>query len=1175
MPENEEKYQIFLSYSHDDAKKYGQEYIDEIKRQIEASVGEKDIVFLDAQALKPGNEWNSKIQECLNQCKVFIYLLSENYLKSEYCTRERIWWAQREMVKGRLHKATVPVFYIQIDTTDPEILRKKDNLLYLQTNKDKPWFPAGAEIVAKKFVEERLDVARIQELQKQWKNASESSSSIPSYNPKFVGRISELCSIRAICRRPGMEIESIPVIHGEAGCGKSEISFAYAHGYASEYPGGRFFIPMEHVKNWSSAWLKLGDEIDKKSGLQVYEGVLKLSKDDRKKTPEEFAQLLAQYMLAHINTKGRTLILLDNIDCMELLTDTDEGLKSLFSTEEIPDDLDIIATTRGTPILDGCSKATAVPIGNLGEEAALELLRLHCGKSPFNQDPPENDKTTAAAKELLAFLEYHAWSVEIIAGYLGRETDSGTTPEIILEKLKQKFEINKKYATFRAIPNCMETLLQPTIDKIKELELGSEILELAGAAAMFSPDAVSVKLLELLWKKRHGEKQCSHADSWLWAWKVLKDYHLISPENNGISRMHRITHEFFSSCNLSNQQELATDIKDIIDEVTTSAFSSEDVQAIYGLAVFILSQSWKDEFSGAVIYWINNILLEWNNLEGSKNLLEKLKVITTDANTPEIKAALADSWGNFYRRTCKYDKALENHKKALEIKLQSLPENHPNIASSYNNIGRVYDSMSEYTKALMNYKKALELKLQSLPKNHPNIADSYNNVGIVYDEMGEYGKALENHKKALEIKLQSLPENHPDIAGSYNNIGVTFCNMGEYDKALEYYSKALEIKLQSLPENHPDIAISYNNIGNVYDKMGEYGKALENHDKALEVKLQSLPENHPDIAISYNNIGNVCYNMGEYDKALEYHSKALEIRLNSLPENHPDFAGSYNNIGLAYDKMGEYDKALENYDKALELKLQSLPENHPDIAGSYNNIGLSYDKMGEYGKALVNFSKALEIRLNSLPENHPDIAASYNAIGCVYDRMGEYDKALVNFSKALEISLQSLPENHPAIATSYNNIGLVYEKMGEYAKALMNFSKALEILLQSLPENHPAIAASYNDIGAMYSIMGECEKALVNFSKVLEIRLNSLPENHPDFAYSYNNIGREYNKIGKYETALKYFKIAYKIYSQSLGETHPHSQLCLENIHEVDKKLRRWGWWLKIKRWFNKKKDIE
>ena len=39
-----EKYQIFLSYSHKDAEKYGVDYITEIKRQIEESIGEN--VFL-------------------------------------------------------------------------------------------------------------------------------------------------------------------------------------------------------------------------------------------------------------------------------------------------------------------------------------------------------------------------------------------------------------------------------------------------------------------------------------------------------------------------------------------------------------------------------------------------------------------------------------------------------------------------------------------------------------------------------------------------------------------------------------------------------------------------------------------------------------------------------------------------------------------------------------------------------------------------------------------------------------------------------------------------------------------------------------------------------------------------------------------------------------------------
>ena len=39
--------------------------------------------------------------------------------------------------------------------------------------------------------------------------------------------------------------------------------------------------------------------------------------------------------------------------------------------------------------------------------------------------------------------------------------------------------------------------------------------------------------------------------------------------------------------------------------------------------------------------------------------------------------------------------------------------------------------MGEYSKALSYYEKSLEIKQQSLPPNHPDLAASYNNIGEV------------------------------------------------------------------------------------------------------------------------------------------------------------------------------------------------------------------------------------------------------------------------------------------------------------------------------------------------------------------------------------------------------------------------------------------------------------
>ena len=1005
-----EKYQIFLSYSHADAEIYGIDYITEIKRQIEESIGEN--VFLDVDALKLGNAWNAEIQGHLDRSKVFICLLSENYIKSEYCTRERLWWAQKEMAKGRFQKATLPVFYIQIETEDETILQRWEEMQILQ-NDVRPWFPEGAGQVAAKMVSERLEtaklLARIDQISKDEDTCSKIICSVPSYNLNFVGRIKELSNVRQICHHSGMAASSIPVIHGEPGCGKSEIAFAYAHGYASEYPGGLFFVPMEHVTEWSMAWQKLSNEYDNKRCMAIYE-LLGLTKDDRKLPPEEFAEKFARQMWIHISNSGRTLILLDNLDCMELISEG--GLKGLFPNGMIPENLDLIATTRNTPHLPPRSKAVSVPIGDLGEEAALELLRLHCEGSDFNQAPPMDGDETAAAKELLKFLQYHAWSVEIIAGYLGQEYRYGATPRKILEQLKDNFKINIKYKTLREIPDSIDALLNPTIEQIRKQELGGEILELASAAAMFSPDAVGPDLLRKFWIKRYGGVTCSKTDSWLWAWETLKDHHLLAVENNGISRMHRLTQKFFLKFGQEKQKGFADDIRSAIKQTDKSDLKKEDAVAVAGLAKFILAQSWNGEFLHSIPNWVHDILLEWYCIDDAKILLDELEKIANDhKDDADLAYSLSRVRGYLYERSGNFAQALEKYQNALKTAQDAKDDQ--KIATSYNDIGCVYSALGEHKKSLENHTKSLKIRQQTLPENHPDIAASYNNIGNVYSDLGDFEKSLEFYTKSLEIYQQTLPENQPSIASSYNNIGSVYSALGEHKKSLEFCTKSLEIRQQTLPENHPDIAASYNNIGLVYKRLKDYEKTLEFYTQSLKIQKQTLPENHSDIAVSYNNIGNVYSDLGDFENALENHTKSLEIRQQTLPENHPDIAASYYNIGCVYSDLGDFEKSLENHTKSLEIRQQTLSENQPSIAVSYNNIGSVYSALGDFEKALENHTKSLEIRQQTLPENHPGIADSYYNIGLVYKRLKDYENALLSFTKAKEIYAICYGVEHP------------------------------------------------------------------------------------------------------------------------------------------------------------------
>ena len=88
--------------------------------------------------------------------------------------------------------------------------------------------------------------------------------------------------------------------------------------------------------------------------------------------------------------------------------------------------------------------------------------------------------------------------------------------------------------------------------------------------------------------------------------------------------------------------------------------------------------------------------------------------------------------------------------------------------------------MGDYPKALEYYQKALAIKEKVLGEEHPSTATSYNNIGGVFDSRGDYPKALEYYQKALAIFEKVLGEEHPNTATVRNNIRATHRAMGNY-----------------------------------------------------------------------------------------------------------------------------------------------------------------------------------------------------------------------------------------------------------------------------------------------------------------------------------------------------------------------------------------------------------
>jgi tetratricopeptide (TPR) repeat protein len=213
-------------------------------------------------------------------------------------------------------------------------------------------------------------------------------------------------------------------------------------------------------------------------------------------------------------------------------------------------------------------------------------------------------------------------------------------------------------------------------------------------------------------------------------------------------------------------------------------------------------------------------------------------------------------------------------------------------------------NLGNYNRALEWYFNALAIFEKVLGKEHPDTATTYNNMAVVFRVQGDYVKALEYYGYALVIDEKTLGNEHPDTANTYNNMAAVFRVQGDYAKALEYYGCALAIYEKVLGNEHPDTATAYNNMAVVFHDQGDYVKALEYYGYALAICEKALGNEHPYTATTYNNMALVFHDQGDYAKALEWYVKAYRILLSKLGLEHPNTETVLRNMSKTYNLSG-------------------------------------------------------------------------------------------------------------------------------------------------------------------------------------------------------------------------------------------------------------------------------
>lgn len=314
--------------------------------------------------------------------------------------------------------------------------------------------------------------------------------------------------------------------------------------------------------------------------------------------------------------------------------------------------------------------------------------------------------------------------------------------------------------------------------------------------------------------------------------------------------------------------------------------------------------------------------------------------------------------------------------------------------------GMLYQRLGLYAKAQEYAALALEIALKVLPQESPELARFYGNLGAVCGALRDFDHQQEYCQRELSILQMTDSVNRLELAACYSALGTCYGSREAYALELEYQQKALNIRRELLPPDHPDLADSYSRVGGAMCHTKDLSEGLKLQEKALQIREQILPPDHLDLASSHINLASACYLLRRKRDSLDHLWKALHIRQAKLPKNHPDLAQVHHNLGLIYHSLGNLRSSLEHYLRCLQIRREILSTGDPMLLQACINVVEASHLLGEHETELEYRLQLLELQLGLLPEDHPDMIQPYRSIARLYAGLKRPHQQIVYLHKA-------------------------------------------------------------------------------------------------------------------------------------------------------------------------------
>jgi tetratricopeptide (TPR) repeat protein len=181
--------------------------------------------------------------------------------------------------------------------------------------------------------------------------------------------------------------------------------------------------------------------------------------------------------------------------------------------------------------------------------------------------------------------------------------------------------------------------------------------------------------------------------------------------------------------------------------------------------------------------------------------------------------------------------ALEAQSRALAL-LAPLGADHPRLGSAQHNLAGIHWFQGDLDRAIPALEEAVRIREKSLPEDHPDRASSLAMLGLALGERKRFDESLPRLERALQLTVAQLGADSIDAGELHHALASVLSEKKDAEAQLRHARRAFEIWEARLGPTHPKLLFGVTGVADALLNAGRPREALPYLDRGMRISLE-------------------------------------------------------------------------------------------------------------------------------------------------------------------------------------------------------------------------------------------------------------------------------------------------------------------------------------------------